>query len=70
MDIVLCDDGGAALPGFGPDECDVLIGDELARTASWCGRCNLSPFAGRTVRLRFLLEDADVFEAEVFDELA
>jgi hypothetical protein len=62
--VVLCDESGAGLAGFGADECDGLIGDELSRVVSWRGKHDLTQLAGRTVRIRFHLEDADVFSLQ------
>jgi hypothetical protein len=38
-----------------------LIGDDIARTAAWEGRADIAAFAGRPVRLRFTLRDADLY---------
>lgn len=62
--VALCDEAGAPLPGFGAGDCDPLIGDELARVVSWRGRRDLSRLAGRVIRLRFHLEDADIFSLQ------
>jgi hypothetical protein len=59
--VAICDVAGVPLPGFGVDDCDGLVGDELSRLVTWQGRRDVSALADRSVRLRFLLEDADVF---------
>ena len=51
---------GQALPGFSLADCEEVFGDELARTVSW-GDGELGKLAGRPVRLRFALRDADLF---------
>ena len=38
-----------------------IIGDEIARTVAWQGGADVSRLAGRPVRLRFVMKDADLF---------
>jgi len=38
-----------------------LIGDDIDRPVVWRGRADVAEFAGRSVRLRFALKDADLF---------
>ena len=52
---------GKALDGFGADECDVIYGDDLDRVVRWKAGPDVGALQGRPVRLRFLLQDADVF---------
>ena len=55
------DAAGTPLEGFGLDDCSVIFGDELEREVRWKGGPDVSSLAGRPVRLRFALEDADLF---------
>jgi len=55
------DADGSALDGFGANACDEWIGDWIDRKVSWAGRSDVSALAGKTVRLRFVLRDADLF---------
>jgi hypothetical protein len=50
---------GRPLDGFGLDDCTEIIGDDLAFPVRWRG--DLGALAGRPVRLRFVLRDADVY---------
>ena len=59
--VELQDAAGTPLDGFGLDDCDWLVGDEITRLVSWQGSTDLSGIAGQTVRLRFVLNDADVY---------
>ncbi len=59
--IELQDDAGRPLPGFTLADSREIIGDEVARTVSWRGATALSALAGRTIRLRIALKDADLF---------
>ncbi len=55
------DANGRSLEGFGIDDCDEVYGDELERAVSWNGATDVSALAGRPVRLRFALRDADLY---------
>lgn len=50
---------GHQLEGFGLDDCTEIIGDDLAFPVRWRG--DAGAMAGRPVRLRFTLKDADLF---------
>ena len=52
---------GYAIPGFGLEDCHDLFGDDLERVVSWRGDGDLSTLAGKPVRLRFELRDADLY---------
>ena len=55
------DETGRPLPGFSLDDSVEIIGDQVERAIRWKGSPNLSSLAGKAVRLRFVLKDADVF---------
>lgn len=55
------DAAGTPLPGYTLDDCPELIGDEIARIVAWKGGAYVSRLAGRCVRLRFVMKDADLF---------
>ena len=52
-------------PGFGLEEADILTGDDLARTASWQGRSDLSSLKGRKVAVRLHMARAKVFSTAI-----
>ena len=54
------DEAGRALPGFALSECQEIIGDEIERLVSWQCGSDVSALAGRNVRLRFVMRDADL----------
>jgi hypothetical protein len=62
--VALCNAEGVPFPGYSLSDCDPLVGDEIERIVSWRGRSDVSAFEGRTVRLRFELEDADIFSLQ------
>ena len=51
---------GNPIPGFNCSDCREIIGNDLARKVSWKGG-SLSPQAGKPVRLRVELKDADLY---------
>jgi hypothetical protein len=54
-------DASVPVEGYRLEDADPLIGDEIERVVSWQGRQDVSGLAGRMVRLRFALKDADVY---------
>ena len=55
------DETGRAVPGHTLDDCPEIIGDEIERVVAWSGGPDVSRLAGETVRLRFVLKDADLY---------
>ena len=55
------DETGAPLPGFGMEDCPEIYGDEIERIVAWRTGSDLTSLAGRTVRLRIEMKDADLF---------
>ena len=52
---------GKAFPGFSVEDCVTQIGNELDRKVSWKSGADVSSLAGKPVRLRFSMKDADIF---------
>ena len=52
---------GSPLPGFALADSDPLFGDSIDRTVTWAKRRDVSPLKNQPVRLRFVLNDADVY---------
>lgn len=59
--IELQDEDGKPHPGFSAAECQVLRGDATTRTVQWSGGSDVGRLAGKPVRVRFLVKDADLF---------
>ena len=49
------------IPGFELDKAVELYGDETARAVAWQGGSDVATLAGRPVRIRFVMKDADVY---------
>ena len=52
---------GAPVPGFALADAPEIFGDALDRAAPWKDGANLGGLAGRPVRLRFVMKDADLY---------
>lgn len=52
---------GDAIPGFSLTQAKELYGDEIAEAHSWESGSDLSSLAGKPVRLRFVMKDADLY---------
>jgi len=57
----LKDAAGQPLPGFTLADSDEVFGDALERTVTWKGQADVSSLAGRPVRLRLVMSEADLF---------
>ena len=55
------DQTGKPIPGFALDDCPEIVGDEIARVVVWKTGSGLAKPAGRTVRLRVQMKDADLY---------
>ena len=55
------DEGGQPLPGLALADCAEIFQDEIDRPVRWKGDVDLGAVAGRVVRLRFALRDADLY---------
>jgi hypothetical protein len=61
VQVELQDEAGQPLSGFALADMPPLFGDELDAVVEWKSGADLSPLAGKPVRLRFVLTDADVY---------
>lgn len=61
LQVELQDAAGKPLPGFKLADCPPLFGDAIERTVAWKGGADVSALAGRPIRIRFVLHDADLF---------
>lgn len=52
---------GRPFPGFSLDDCSPVYGDEISGTVKWNDSPDVSSLAGKTVRLRFVMNEADVY---------
>jgi hypothetical protein len=66
--VELQDETGKPIPGFTLDDFPVLYGDSLDEAATWKGGADLSALKDRTVRVRFVMEDADLYAIRFGDK--
>lgn len=52
---------GTAYPEFEAASCMEMYGNDLDRTVTWKGKSDLRELVGKTVRLRFFLQNADLY---------
>ncbi len=57
-------EAGKPIPGFAASDCQRIIGDEIERTVSWQNGSDVSKLAGETVRIRFVMKDADLYSIQ------
>ncbi len=55
------DEAGTAIPGFALADCPVIYGYAIEEVVKWNAGSDVSALAGKPVRLRFVMTDADVF---------
>jgi hypothetical protein len=59
--IEIQDEDGNTIPGFGMEDCQTIIGNEIKRVVSWKGGTDLGRLATKPVRLRIYLKDGDLY---------
>ncbi len=52
---------GKVLPGYSLKDCREIFGDTIEREIHWKNGSDVSALAGKPIRLRFVLKDADLF---------
>lgn len=58
---------GQPIPGFAFADTTELFGDEINRTFSWKSDADVSSLVGKPVRLRFVMQDADLYSFRFAD---
>ncbi len=61
MRVEIQDAGGKPVPGFTANDCVEIIGDQIDRVVRWKAGCDVGKLAGKPVRLRFVMKDADLY---------
>lgn len=59
------DADGRAIPGFALADCRKMVGDAVDEKVTWAKQTDLSSLAGQAVRLRFALQDADLYALQL-----
>jgi hypothetical protein len=58
---------GKPIPGYTLDDAQELVGNEIERTVAWKGGSDVSELAGKPIRMRFVLKDADLYSLQFSD---
>jgi len=59
--VEIADTGGRPFEGFSLAESRELVGDAIEQTVRWKNGSDVSSLAGKPVRLRFTMRDADLY---------
>lgn len=55
------DVNGDPIPGFTLEDCQDIVGNRISQTVAWTGGSNVGALAGTPIRLRFKMQDADLY---------
>ena len=62
VQVEIQDAGGKPIDGYTLADCPPIFGDRLAKVVRWNGPGgDVRPLAGKPIRLRFVLKDADLY---------
>ena len=59
--VELQDQDGNPIAGYTLADCPEIYGDAIEEVVQWKGGADVSALAGQTVRLRFVMKDADLY---------
>ena len=70
--VEVLDENEEVIPGFEAAACRLVTVDTIEKQSQgwvrWDQRADLTPVRGKTIRLRFILKDADLFSFRIADE--
>ncbi|MCI0514736.1 hypothetical protein L0128_16090, partial [candidate division KSB1 bacterium] len=61
VQVEIQDPSGTPLPGFALNDSPEIFGDSIDYVVQWTAGASLNELAGKMVRLRFKMSDADLF---------
>ena len=59
--VELQDETGVAIEGFTATDCELIFGNDVERVVRWTGGKDLASLAGKVVRMRVVMKDADLY---------
>ncbi len=65
VQVEIQDAAGNPLPGYSLDDCIEHYGDTVHQIVAWKGGPDISALAGKPLRLRFVLKDADLYSFQM-----
>jgi hypothetical protein len=66
LKVEIQDLNGKAIPGFRLEDCSPMYGDSIDQTMHWKGDKKLDSLAGKSVRLRFAMQECDLYSFQFF----
>ena len=61
VQVEIQDANGTPVPGYAAADCAPITGDAIEHTVEWKGGKDVSSIAGKAVRLRFVMQEADLY---------
>lgn len=65
--VELQDESGTPIPGFALADCPAIYGDAIEEVVKWNSGSDVSALAGKPIRLRFVMTDADLYSIRFRD---
>ena len=65
--VELQDELGAKIPGFALADCPAIYGDAIDEVVKWNSGSDVHALAGKPIRLRFVMTDADLYSIRFRD---
>lgn len=62
--VELQDEAGQPIPGYTIDDCETMYGDFVYRPVTWGAKSSVAELAGKPIRLRVYLQDADLYSLQ------
>ena len=66
MEVEVLDEEGRPLPGYGGKECLLEYFDSTQQEVTWSGKSDLVELRGQPVRLRFYVQNADLYGFQIW----
>lgn len=64
IQVEIQDKNGKPISGYTLNECTPIFGDSIERIVTWKNGSDLLELEGKTIRLRFVIKDADLFSLQ------
>ena len=61
IQVEIQDAAGKPIPGFALEDCPEIFGNRINQVVAWKQGSDLSKLAGKPIRLRFVMKDADLY---------
>ncbi len=61
IQVEIQDESGKPIPGYELESCPEIFGDAIDREVTWKGGPDVGSLAGKPIRIRFRLKDADLY---------